>query len=150
VALSVQLEVRGCGWSSRTEQAAVASWGRNSSPDGYTFCVCSRRRHLGRALRPKGRLRSGGELAPVGIVSSIVQIVVVKKDLPVKTMSELVSHAKAHPGKLNFGSSGAGGLTHFAVELFQARTERSTSHSRAGCWPLRRWSPARSTSLSPT
>ena len=68
------------------------------------------------------------DLAPVGIVSSIVQAVIVKKDLPVKTMAELVSHAKANPGKLNYGSSGAGGLTHYSVELFQARTGTSAVH----------------------
>src|SRR5262249_57801901 len=62
------------------------------------------------------------DLAPVGIVSSIAQVVIVKKDLPAKTLAEFVSHAKDNPGKLNYGSSGAGGLTHYSVELFQART----------------------------
>ncbi len=61
------------------------------------------------------------DLTPVGIVSSIAQVVIVKKDLPVKTLAELLSYAKANPGKLNYGSSGAGGLTHYSVELFQAR-----------------------------
>jgi len=39
-----------------------------------------------------------------------------------------VSYAKAHPGKLNYGSSGAGGLTHYSVELFQARTGTKVVH----------------------
>ena len=39
-------------------------------------------------------------------------------------MAELVTYAKANPGKLKVGSSEAGGLTHFSVELFQARTGR--------------------------
>jgi tripartite-type tricarboxylate transporter receptor subunit TctC len=56
------------------------------------------------------------------------QVVIVKKDLPVKTMAELVSYAKADPGKLNYGSSGAGGLTHYSVELFQARTGIKAVH----------------------
>jgi tripartite-type tricarboxylate transporter receptor subunit TctC len=43
-------------------------------------------------------------------------------------MAELVAYAKANPGKLNFGSSGAGGLTHFSVELFQARTGTHMVH----------------------
>jgi tripartite-type tricarboxylate transporter receptor subunit TctC len=57
-----------------------------------------------------------------------VQVVIVKKDLPVKTLAELVSYAKANPGKLNYGSSGAGGLTHYSVELFQARTGTKAVH----------------------
>ena len=57
-----------------------------------------------------------------------MQAVIVKKDLPVKTMAELVSYAKANSGKLNYGSSGAGGLTHYSVELFQARTGTKAVH----------------------
>jgi tripartite-type tricarboxylate transporter receptor subunit TctC len=43
-------------------------------------------------------------------------------------MPELVAYAKANPGKLNYGSSGAGGLTHYSVELFQARTGTKAVH----------------------
>jgi tripartite-type tricarboxylate transporter receptor subunit TctC len=43
-------------------------------------------------------------------------------------MTELVSYAKAHPGKLNYGSSGAGGLTHYSVELFLVRTGTTAVH----------------------
>jgi tripartite-type tricarboxylate transporter receptor subunit TctC len=39
-----------------------------------------------------------------------------------------VAYAKANPGKLNYGSSGAGGLTHYSVELFQARTGIKVVH----------------------
>ena len=45
-----------------------------------------------------------------------------------KSMAELVAYAKANPGKLNYGSSGAGGLTHYAVELFEARTGTDMVH----------------------
>ncbi len=100
----------------------------NAAPDGYTFCVCS----IGAiAIAPfvqKVGYDPLQDLAPIGIVSSIVQAVIVKKDLPVKTMAELVSYAKANPGKLNYGSSGAGGLTHYSVELFQARTGTKAVH----------------------
>jgi tripartite-type tricarboxylate transporter receptor subunit TctC len=57
-----------------------------------------------------------------------VQAVSVKKDLPVKSMAEFVSYAKANPGKLNYGSSGVGGLTHYAVELFEVRTGTKVVH----------------------
>jgi tripartite-type tricarboxylate transporter receptor subunit TctC len=100
----------------------------NAAPDGYTFCVCS----IG-AISIAPFIQKVGydpvrDLAPIGVVSSIAQIVIVKKDLPVKTLAELVAYAKAHPGKLNYGSSGAGGLTHYAVELFQTRTGTTAVH----------------------
>ncbi|TMK02842.1 MAG: tripartite tricarboxylate transporter substrate binding protein, partial [Alphaproteobacteria bacterium] len=96
----------------------------NAAGDGYTFCVCS----IGAiSIGPFDPNQKVGydplrDLTPVGIVSSIAQVVIANKDLPVKTLAELVSYAKANPGKLNYGSSGAGGLTHYSVELFQART----------------------------
>jgi tripartite-type tricarboxylate transporter receptor subunit TctC len=100
----------------------------NAAPDGYTFCVCS----IG-AISIAPFVQKVGydpvrDLAPIGVVSSIAQVVIVKRDLPVKSLAELVSYAKAHPGKLNYGSSGAGGLTHYSVELFMSRTGTSAVH----------------------
>jgi tripartite-type tricarboxylate transporter receptor subunit TctC len=100
----------------------------NAAPDGYTFCVCSIGAISVAPFAQKVGYDPVQDLAPVGIISSIVQAVIVKKDLPVKSMAELVSYAKANPGKLNYGSSGAGGLTHFGVELFQARTGTKMVH----------------------
>jgi tripartite-type tricarboxylate transporter receptor subunit TctC len=102
----------------------------NAAGDGYTFCVCS----IGAiSIAPFDPNQKAGydplrDLAPVGIISSIAQVVIVKKDLPAKTLAEFVSYAKANPGKLNYGSSGAGGLTHYSVELFQARTGIKVVH----------------------
>jgi tripartite-type tricarboxylate transporter receptor subunit TctC len=102
----------------------------NAAADGYMFCVCS----IGAiSIAPFDPNQKVGydplrDLAPVGIVSSIAQVVIVRKDLPVNTVAELVSSAKANPGKLNYGSSGAGGLTHYSVELFQARTGIKVVH----------------------
>jgi tripartite-type tricarboxylate transporter receptor subunit TctC len=103
---------------------AVAS----AAPDGYTFCVCSVGAISVAPFAQKVGYDPIKDLAPVGVVSTIVQAVIVKKDLPVKTMAELVAYAKANPGKLNYSSSGAGGLTHYAVELFEARTGTHAVH----------------------
>jgi tripartite-type tricarboxylate transporter receptor subunit TctC len=103
---------------------AVAS----AAPDGYTFCVCSVGAISVAPFAQKVSYDPIKDLAPVGVVSTIVQAVVVKKDLPVKTMAEFVAYAKANPGKLNYSSSGAGGLTHYAVELFEARTGTQAVH----------------------
>jgi tripartite-type tricarboxylate transporter receptor subunit TctC len=100
----------------------------NSAPDGYTFCVCSIGAISIAPFAQKIGYDPVQDLAPVGLVSSIVQAVIVRKDLPAKTMGEFVAYAKANPGKLNYGSSGAGGLTHYSVELFQARTGTKAVH----------------------
>jgi tripartite-type tricarboxylate transporter receptor subunit TctC len=100
----------------------------NAAPDGYTFCVCSVGAVSIAPFAQKISYDPVKDLAPVGIVSTIVQAVIVKKDLPVKSMAELVAYAKANPGKLNYGSSGAGGLTHYSVELFEARTGTHMVH----------------------
>lgn len=99
-----------------------------SAPDGYTFCACSIGAISIAPFAQKIPYDPVNDLAPVGIVSTIVQAVIVKKDLPVKSMAELVAYAKANPGKLNYGSSGVGGLTHYAVELFEARTGTHMVH----------------------
>ena len=102
----------------------------NAAPDGYVFCVCS----IGAiSIAPFDATQSVGydpvaDLAPVGVVSSIAQVVIVRNSLPVTSMADLVSYAKANPGKLNYGSSGAGGLTHYSVELFKARTGITAVH----------------------
>jgi len=102
----------------------------NAPPDGYVFCVCS----IGAiSIAPFDASQSVGydpvaDLAPVGVVSSIAQVVIVRNSLPVTSMADLVSYAKANPGKLNYGSSGAGGLTHYSVELFKARTGITAVH----------------------
>jgi tripartite-type tricarboxylate transporter receptor subunit TctC len=102
----------------------------NAAADGYTFCVCSIGAISIVPFDPNQKVSYDPlrDLAPVGVVSSIAQVVIVKNDLPVKTLGELVSYAKANPGKLNYGSSGAGGLTHYSVELFQARTGIKVVH----------------------
>jgi tripartite-type tricarboxylate transporter receptor subunit TctC len=102
----------------------------SAPPDGYMFCVCS----IGAiSIAPFDANQKVGydpvaDLAPVGVVSSIAQVVIVRKDLPVKSMAELVSYARANPNKLNYGSSGAGGLTHYSVELFKARSGITAVH----------------------
>ena len=100
----------------------------NTAPDGYTLCVCSVGAISVAPFAQKVGYDPAKDLAPVGIISTIVQAVIVRKSLPVNSMAELVAYAKANPGKLNYGSAGAGGLTHYAVELFEVRTGTHMVH----------------------
>ena len=58
------------------------------------------------------------QLVPVAIVSLQDIMLAVNPKVPANNLSELISYAKANPGKLNFGSSGAGSAPHLAAELF--------------------------------
>ncbi len=60
-----------------------------------------------------------GDFQPVANVLSAPQIIVVRDGLPVKTLGELIAHAKANPGKLNYASSGNGSLQHVTGAMLE-------------------------------
>jgi len=96
--------------------------------DGYTLCMCSAGAISIAPLAQKTGYDPLKDLAPVSIVSTIPQTVIVNNNLPVKSMDELVAYAKANPGKVTYGSSGTGGLMHYSVALFQMRTGTKMTH----------------------
>jgi tripartite-type tricarboxylate transporter receptor subunit TctC len=59
------------------------------------------------------------DFTPVAMLVLAVNVLVVTKDLPVKSVAELIAYAKANPGKLNFSSSGVGSSSHLSGELFK-------------------------------
>jgi len=61
---------------------------------------------------------SATAFTPLAQVNDIPFVLVVNKDLPFKTVAELVGYAKANPGKLNFATNSAGGASHLAAEQF--------------------------------
>ena len=93
-----------------------------SSPaDGYTLLMASTGAILALAGdRPgSGAFDIARELAPISLIAAPPYIVVVHPSLPVKTTAELIAYAKQNPGKLTFGSSGAGSASHLSAALFQ-------------------------------
>jgi tripartite-type tricarboxylate transporter receptor subunit TctC len=68
------------------------------------------------------------ELLPIAPILSYYNVLVINKDLPFKTLPELVAHAKANPGKLTYGSAGVGGSNHLSGELLAARTSTKMLH----------------------
>jgi tripartite-type tricarboxylate transporter receptor subunit TctC len=58
--------------------------------------------------------------SPITQINSVTNVLVVSPLLPVKSVPELIAHAKANPGKLSFASAGAGGTIHLAGEMFKA------------------------------
>jgi len=94
-----------------------------SPPDGYTL-LAGNTSVL--AVLPSVSASAGYDpaknLAPIAKISESYQILVVSPSRPWKTVKELIDHAKANPGALNYAHTGAGGLPHLTGELFIARS----------------------------
>jgi tripartite-type tricarboxylate transporter receptor subunit TctC len=101
-----------------------------ATPDGYTLLLATGSTHAVlpayRADLPYDTVTS---FAPATVVAIIPNMLVVNpKKVPVASIAELVSYLKAHPGKLNFASSGPGSSIHFAAELFKLMTGTEMTH----------------------
>jgi tripartite-type tricarboxylate transporter receptor subunit TctC len=72
--------------------------------------------------RPKLSYDPAKDFAPISILCVASVALVVNASLPVKTLKEFVAYAKANPGKLSYGSAGAGTMTHLAAEQFKQAT----------------------------
>ena len=68
------------------------------------------------------------DLAPIGWATSQSNVLVVNPSVPAKSVQELIALAKAQPGKLTYGSSGAGNAGHLAAELFKSMTKTDMVH----------------------
>ena len=86
-------------------------------PDGYTICLISASHTVNSATNPKLPYDLQKDLVGLSQASSLFYVIVVHPTFPAKTPKELIAYAKANPGKINFGSSGTGGLQHFAGEM---------------------------------
>lgn len=90
----------------------------NAQPDGYTLCLISASHTVNAAINPKLPYDLTKDLQAIAQATSLFYVVTVTAKLPVKSIKDLVAYAKANPGKLNYGSSGTGGLQHFAGTMF--------------------------------
>jgi tripartite-type tricarboxylate transporter receptor subunit TctC len=89
-----------------------------AAPDGYTLCLISASHSVNSATNRKLSYDLLRDLQPVSQATSLFYVMYVTPAVPAKTVREFVAYARANPGKLNFGSSGTGGLQHLAGEMF--------------------------------
>ena len=68
------------------------------------------------------------DAALITLVVRVPEVLAVHPSLPVKNLAELISYAKANPGKVNFGSAGGGSITHLAGELLKAEAKVDLVH----------------------
>jgi tripartite-type tricarboxylate transporter receptor subunit TctC len=87
-------------------------------PDGYTLLMGLSTLATNPVIYKKVPYNAITDLAPITLVLSAPNILVVHPSLPVKTVKELIWFAQARPGELNFGSAGAGTNPHLSMELF--------------------------------
>ena len=90
----------------------------NANPDGHTIVLITNSQAVGQASGVRVPYDLAKDLQPVTQVLSVFYVLYIPPSLPMKSVKELIAHAKANPGKLNFGSSGAGSLQHIGTELF--------------------------------
>jgi tripartite-type tricarboxylate transporter receptor subunit TctC len=87
--------------------------------DGYTLLLTSGSIAISPSLFPKLGYDTFHDFAPVTLLATVPNVLVVHPSVPARSLSELVKLAKAHPGKLNFGSGGVGSGSQLGSELFK-------------------------------
>src|SRR5436305_9844307 len=85
-------------------------------PDGYTLLLVAPANAINATLYDKLNFDFLRDIAPVAGIIRFPNVVVVNPSLPIKTIPELIAHAKANPGKLNMASSGNGSTIHMSGE----------------------------------
>jgi tripartite-type tricarboxylate transporter receptor subunit TctC len=90
-----------------------------AAPDGYTIGIVSASSLVINPTMEKVPYDVARDFAPVTLVTTVPEMLVVASNVAAKDMGELVALARGQPGKLNFASAGVGGLPHLAGELFK-------------------------------
>ena len=98
-------------------------------PDGYTLLVTSSSsQSIVPLLTRKPLYDPLRDFAPVIVIASAPNMLVVHPSLPVRNVRELIALAKAQPGAINYASNGTGTLSHLTGELFKLQTGTSLVH----------------------
>jgi len=100
-----------------------------AEPDGYTLVFGNNQTHGNNMFLLKDLgYDAVKDFAPLAGAGAFEHVFVVKNDLPVKSIPELVELARKDPGRLNYGSTGVGSGSHLATELFMTRTGIRMTH----------------------
>ncbi len=100
-----------------------------AAPDGHTLLVGTVSTHAINPFLYKNLPHdTEKDFIPITGLAKLPNLLVVNPKLPVKTFAEFVEYVKQNPGKLNYGSSGAGTSQHLAAELFQLKTGAKMTH----------------------
>jgi tripartite-type tricarboxylate transporter receptor subunit TctC len=99
-----------------------------AAPDGYTVLICTSNHAAYPSMYKKlpFDIRNDFDFVTQATLSPLV--LVVHPSVPANTMQEFIAHARAHPGKMNYGSSGSGGPPHIAGEMLNSMAKIKVTH----------------------
>ena len=99
-----------------------------AAPDGYTLLATFASHAQNASLYPKLGYDTVKDFAPVTLIATVPNILVINPSLPVKTVKELVALAKKHPGEILYASIGNGTPAHLSAELFNSMAGIRMTH----------------------
>lgn len=105
-----------------------AAYTSKAPADGYTLVLMSNSFTTNAAIQPSLPFDAVKDFTPITMVARGPMILAVANKVPAKSIAELIALAKSQPGKLNFGSSGAGSTNQFATELWMAAAGVQMTH----------------------
>ncbi|RJG46064.1 tripartite tricarboxylate transporter substrate binding protein [Mesorhizobium sp. DCY119] len=91
----------------------------HAAPDGYTLIIAAGSTIVYTPLMSKVDFDTIKDFEAVTLVATLAPVLVVNKELPVKTMADFVALAKSRPGELTYASAGSGSASHLAAELMK-------------------------------
>lgn len=107
----------------------AATYVARAQPDGYTLLLAYSGSHVANpALFRNLSWDPIRSFDPVALLITAPHVIVVRKGLPVRSLGELVAHARANPGKLNYATSGTGSIQHIGTEQFARMAGISMVH----------------------
>ena len=114
------------GGAGGTLGAGIAA---KAAPDGYTFFMGAVHHSIAPSMYPKLDYNIESDFVPVGLISSVPQVIVVNPQrVQATNLKDLLEYVRKNPAKLNYGSAGNGTSHHLAGELFKLQTKTFITH----------------------
>jgi tripartite-type tricarboxylate transporter receptor subunit TctC len=99
-----------------------------ADPDGHTLYITAGGLVVNQFLYASINYDPAKDFAPVSLICLFPNLLVVPKSSPFNSVADLMAHARANPGKVNYGSPGYGSSPHMSGELFKAMTKLDIKH----------------------
>jgi tripartite-type tricarboxylate transporter receptor subunit TctC len=99
-----------------------------SAPDGYTLMQGYVSTHATAPATRKLSYDPVKDFTPIGMIGATPNVLVVNAALPIKDVKAFIEYVKKNPGRVSYGSAGAGSLTHLTAELFKLQTDTFMVH----------------------